>query len=97
MFEELKNISESIRSQLYACESIRNRIDQLNVINKPESRIKNQLDEMIKTVIADLLISADFVLEVLLSVYDDSGNIDESELALLLAVVEENFGEEELI
>ena len=93
MYKSLQNISECIRNQLYACESIKSQIDRLKVKSKLESKLKIQLNEMIKTVIVDLLIYTDFINEVLLSAYDEDGSLNEAELETQLQVANENFNE----
>lgn len=94
MYEELKNISESILHQFFACESIKNQVDELKTNTKIESKLKNRLDEMLKTSIADLLITADFILEVVTSIYDEEGYLNnETDLEFLLQTSDENFNE----
>ena len=91
MYEPIKNIEELVRQQLYALESISNQVNELRVGNKVERKLRDTLDELIKTVLADLLITSDFIFEVL-SCYED-GILSETDLELFLQVPDENFND----
>ena len=91
MYEPIKNIEKLVRQQLYALESISNQVNELRAGNNIERKLRDRLGELIKTALVDVLITSDFIFEVL-SCYED-GILNETDLEFFLQVPDETFNE----
>jgi hypothetical protein len=91
MYERIKNIEELVRQQLYALESISNQVNELRAGNNVERKLRDRLDEIIKTALVDFLITSDFIFKVL-SCFE-YGILNETDLEFFLQVPDETFNE----
>lgn len=77
--ENLNFINESIRQQLINLETVRTEVNKLKIQNKAEGKLRERLDEMLSTALADLMVLSDFL-------FDAENCIDENDIEILLEV-----------
>jgi hypothetical protein len=80
--ENIGTISESVRQQLINLENVRTGIHELKTKTDAEDNLKQRIEKMLSTALADLLICSDFLFEA-------ESCIDESDLEFLLEVSSE--------
>lgn len=81
--ESLNTIIESTRQQLINLENLQSEINGIGSSNIAVDNLKERLDEMLSTAIADLFVTYDLLVDV-------EGCIDENDLLFLLDVYDES-------
>ena len=79
---EMNIINGSIRQQIINLEAIRSEVKDLKTKGKAEGLLREQLNEMLNTALADLLIISDFL-------YEAENCIDENDIELLLELTQD--------
>jgi len=88
MNDYLKMVAETLKTFMERLEFIRTSLAQLKPGIQTERILRDSIDEYLKTILADLLILADFIFECQ-SCYDENEIPDEQDLKLLLQLTED--------